>query len=434
MNPCTCVGVFLFMEIQEIYQILGSYTKNTIDSRKVSKGCVFYALKGGNFDGNQFAESALDAGADYVVVDNKNVVKNERYILVDDVLKCMQGLARIKRLDLYKTVIALTGSNGKTTTKELCRDVLAKKYKIHATEGNYNNHIGMPLTILQAPLDAEILLLEMGANHQGEINELCHISMPNYGLITNIGKAHLEGFGGIEGVKKGKSEMYRYIHETGGKIFFNTNDDTLASLLPKEIHLIPYSVLSDIKIIQSNPTLSFEFKSHSVHTQLYGDYNINNIASALAMGEYFGIELSDSLAAIKEYLPENNRSQLIRRGTTTIVLDAYNANPSSMNGAISNFSKITDNKIVVLGDMLELGDSTEAEHETIIKWVEHHSIKEAYFIGPNFYQFRDKYKFDFYLNVDDLKAKFKNMNLNDTYVLLKGSRGIAVERLLQVFE
>jgi len=422
------------MEIHKIYLILGSYTKYVIDSRKVSQGSVFFALKGDKSDGNTFATSALEAGADYVVVDNKEIVKDERYILVDDVLTCMQELAKIKRLDLYNTVIGLTGSNGKTTTKELCRDVLAKKFKVHATQGNYNNHIGLPLTILQAPLDAEILLLEMGANHQGEINDLCQIGSPNYGLITNIGKAHLEGFGGIEGVKKGKSEMYRFLNQSGGSIFINTDDDVLVSLLPEESHLIRYSVNKDLHKIESNPVLSLEYKSHTIQTNLYGEYNISNIGCALAIGQYFGVELSDCIKAIEEYLPENNRSQLITKGSTTIVLDAYNANPSSMSVAISNFSKSGGKKIIVLGDMLELGETTDFEHEAIINWVIKHSIEKAYFVGPIFFKLKNRFNFNFYLRIEDLMPIFKDLDIKDTTILLKGSRGMAVERLLEIFE
>jgi UDP-N-acetylmuramoyl-tripeptide--D-alanyl-D-alanine ligase len=288
------------------------------------------------------------------------------------------------------------------------------------------------LTILQAPLDIDILILEMGANHQGEIDTLCQIGQPNYGIITNIGKAHLEGFGGIEGVKKGKSELYKFLAEKKeGKIFINTDDSILLNLIPKSVSQIEYSILADFKHIVSKPTLNFEYKSIHIKTQLFGDYNIHNIACAISVGRYFDIDLLQCISAIEEYIPDNNRSQKIVKNNTTYILDAYNANPSSMEVSITNFSQIEGKKAVILGDMLELGDTTDLEHITILELIKKLKIQDAFLVGPNFYKHRELFNFYFFENVENFKPSFETLDLENTTVLLKGSRGIAIERLIQ---
>ncbi|MBK7700114.1 MAG: UDP-N-acetylmuramoyl-tripeptide--D-alanyl-D-alanine ligase [Saprospiraceae bacterium] len=353
------------MDIELLYTVWLEARAISTDSRKIVVGSIFFALRGGRFDGNTFASQALELGASYVVVDDESVVVSgdKRYIVVEDVLTSLQQLANKHRSTLSIPVLALTGSNGKTTTKELARNVLSKKFKTHATEGNLNNHIGVPLTILSTPDDAQFLIVEMGANHQGEIDLLCQIAAPNYGMITNIGKAHLEGFGGVEGIKKGKSEMYRYLTQHGGKIFINSDDNVLMSLLPEKVKTIQYEVQTLLNLIDAEPTLKLDYRNVQVTTQLYGTYNLPNIAFAICVGEYFGVEQAEIIEAISEYTPDNNRSQILKIDTNIIIKDAYNANPSSMVLSIESFSKILGPKVVVLGDMLELGEYAPSEHQ-----------------------------------------------------------------------
>jgi UDP-N-acetylmuramoyl-tripeptide--D-alanyl-D-alanine ligase len=432
-NPCSIAGVFLFMEIQEIYNLIGHITDVVIDSRKVSKDSVFFALKGENSDGNYFASSALSRGACFVVVDDSTVVQDERYLLVDDVLTCLQQLASMKRKIHFDKVLGLTGSNGKTTTKELCRHVLSTKFRVYATPGNYNNHIGLPLTIMQAPPDTDILILEMGANHQGEIDMLCRLGAPNMGIITNIGKAHLEGFGGLEGVKKGKSELYRFLAESQGVVFVNSEDDTLMNLLPENLQIIPYKTFSEFNIVSTDPELTLEYQSMRINTHLIGDYNIPNIACALAIGSFFEIHLKDSIEAIESYLPDNNRSQKIVKGTTTIIMDAYNANPTSMRAALKNFSHVDGRKIAVLGDMLELGVHSHEEHLHIINLVRDSDVSMAIWVGPNFMALAEDGFGHFFKDVEQAMSFLKKLDLSDTTLLLKGSRAIHVEKVMELF-
>lgn len=421
------------MDISEIYKIIGHRTDIVIDSRMASKGSVFFALKGEHVDGNDFADSALSRGADFVVVDDPKVVKDSRYILVKDVLTSLQELAAIKRRINFKTVLGLTGSNGKTTTKELCRDVLSVRFKVYATQGNYNNHIGLPLTILQAPLDTEILILEMGANHQGEIDMLCRLGEPNFGIITNIGMAHLEGFGGLEGVKKGKSEMYRFLAAGEGRVFVNSDDDVLMNLLPENLQSIPYKTFSEYLPVGSDSELVLEYRANRIQTHLIGEYNIPNVACAIAVGKYFGIGEKESIKVIERYVPSNNRSQKVVIGTTTIFLDAYNANPTSMRAAIKNFSKIDGKKISVLGDMLELGSHAYEEHQQILDLVKESDFEMALFVGPHFFTFKNDYSFYFVKNIDEAKSFINTLELAHTTVLLKGSRGLKMEKILKIF-
>ena len=420
------------MDIELLYTVWLEARAISTDSRKIVVGSIFFALRGDRFDGNTFATQALELGASYVVVDDESVVVagDRRYIFVEDVLTSLQQLANKHRSTLSIPVLALTGSNGKTTTKELARNVLSKKFKTHATEGNLNNHIGVPLTILSTPDDAQFLIVEMGANHQGEIDLLCQIAAPNYGMITNIGKAHLEGFGGVEGIKKGKSEMYRYLAQHGGKIFINSDDNVLMSLLPEKVKTIQYEVQTLLNLIDAEPTLKLDYRNVQVTTQLYGNNNLPNIAFAICVGEYFGVEQAEIIEAISEYTPDNNRSQILKIDTNIIIKDAYNANPSSMVLSIESFSKILGSKVVVLGDMLELGEYAPSEHQKIIDLVNDKDFIDVIFIGHQFCSAGMGKRGNYFENTDLAKLYFHTKNYKNITILLKGSRGISVEKIL----
>jgi len=395
------------MAIEELYKIYIQHPTICTDSRKITKGCLFFALKGDNFDGNTFVKQALEQGAKYAISDDPIFSSNNHCIVVDDVLETLQLLANYHRKQYNIPVLALTGSNGKTTTKELCREVISKKFRTFATTGNLNNHIGVPLTILSTTKDVEFLIVEMGANHQEEIDDLCRVAEPSHVMITNIGKAHLEGFGGVEGIKKGKSEMYRYASAHHAQIFINTEDDVLMSLLPKESATIPYAAQKVVSIIKEEPFLTFKYKDQLIQSQLYGAYNLPNIAFAIVLGEFFNIATSDIIEALASYIPENNRSQMAKIGTNTIIKDAYNANPSSMRLSIQSFAKLnTTNKLLILGDMLELGDQAAVEHSEIIQLTRQLGLDKVLFIGPHFYSVKSNDHGLYFLNVETAKKTF----------------------------
>jgi UDP-N-acetylmuramoyl-tripeptide--D-alanyl-D-alanine ligase len=403
------------------------------DSRKIKNGDIYFALTGDNFDGNMYALQSLEKGAVLAVVDDKDIAsKDERCFLVDDVLKALQDLAREFRDIFDVPVIAITGSNGKTTTKELLASVISKKFTPLVTFGNLNNHIGVPLTLLNAKKNNDFFIIEMGANHQGEIDDLCCIAKPNFGLITNIGKAHLEGFGGLEGVKKGKSELYRYLDSSKGTVFLNMDDKVLGSLVTKLQNCIGYKIADQFTIITLEPFISFNWNGRHFDTKLFGEYNLPNIAAAINVGIYFNVSEDDIVEAISNYQPTNNRSELKRIGSNKIILDAYNSNPSSLRASLSSFFQVgqPSNKIIVLGDMLELGTSSNQEHEAILQWIDTFEIKRKVYIGSNFYEFKNRYKGEFYKTVEDAKLFFKLDNLQNKEIFLKGSRGIAVEKVL----
>ena len=430
-NPCIKCRGFLFMEISALYNIYLEHPVISTDSRKISRGCIFFALRGDNFDGNVYATSALQEGAAYAIVDNPEVVAGPAYILVHDVLQCLQELASFHRQHLHIPVLAITGSNGKTTTKELCRDVLRKKLETYATFGNLNNHIGVPLTILSVGSNVQFVIVEMGANHQGEIAQLCQIAKPDYVMITNIGKAHMEGFGGIEGIKKGKSEMYRYAEANGAQIFINSDDSVLKSLIPAASKIIPYSVNETVKVMAPEPSLQISYSNQIVITQMYGEYNVPNIGFAIALGRHFGIADDQIADALSQYTPESNRSQITKSGNNTVIKDAYNANPSSMQASLISFSKMAANvKIVVLGDMLELGEYANEEHKKIINLAKQLRFDHMIFIGPLFMEAGKQQKGHYFENVESAKIHFAKADYNDALILLKGSRGIAVEKIL----
>ncbi|MUP46601.1 UDP-N-acetylmuramoyl-tripeptide--D-alanyl-D-alanine ligase [Gramella sp. BOM4] len=408
------------------------------DSRKIKKDCIFFALKGENFNGNAFAAEALKTGARYAVVDEKEYAQdNERLILVDDVLESLQRLAIFHRNYLELPILAITGSNGKTTTKELLNAVLSRKFKTVATQGNLNNHIGVPLTLLSMDEETEFGIVEMGANHQKEIEFLCSIVNPDYGYITNFGKAHLEGFGGVEGVVKGKSELYKHLQATNKLIFLNI-DDEIQRKHHNYKHTFSFgaSRLADVKIsyIKGLSNAQLEFNDTTFSSQLTGSYNSTNIAAALCIGLYFKVPFNDIKEAIEQYSPKNNRSQLIQNGSNTIIMDAYNANPTSMHAALENFNNLKTNKqkIAILGDMFELGSAAPTEHQVIVNYIENSQIAETYLLGENFRKTDTSSDLIFkFKDIGALKTHLEESNFENCYFLIKGSRGMALERVLE---
>ena len=419
------------MYINQLYEI---YLKNPnvcTDTRKISDNCLFFALKGDRFNGNEYALKALELGASFAIVDDRTLKNDSRLIFVNDVLTTLQELARYHRLQLNIPVLGITGSNGKTTTKELSREVIKQKYKVKATIGNLNNHIGVPLTILDTSSDIEFLIVEMGANHQGEIDLLCKIALPDYVMITNIGKAHLEGFGGFEGVKLGKSEMYKFANNFDKKIFLNKDDSVLTSLIPSDSEIISYSGSQMLSIISEEPFLKLRYNDQEIATNLYGSYNLSNIAFAIKLGEYFSVDQDMIVKGIADYRPDNNRSQLEIINGNTVIKDAYNANPNSMKLSLESFAKVNaSSKLVVLGDMLELGEFSQTEHKEILTLVESLGIKEAIYVGENFYKEKEGFNGAFYKKIEDAREFFKIKGYQNYYILLKGSRGISVESIL----
>lgn len=425
------------MKIEEIYQCFLQCESISTDTRKIGSNSLFIALKGDNFDANTFAEEALNKGALFVIIDNKNYFTDQdKMILVSDSLKTLQELANYHRNQLGLPIIALTGSNGKTTTKELINCVLSKKYNTKATVGNLNNHIGVPLTLLSFREDTDIGIVEMGANHQKEIELLCNIAEPDFGYITNFGKAHLDGFGGFEGVVKGKSELYSYLEKNHKTVFVNI-DDPIQLEKTKAITKYTFSTTekSDVKInsVNANPLVKIGFSDFVIESNLIGIYNANNINAAIAIGKYFNIDDIDIKNAIETYTPTNNRSQLIEKGSNHIILDAYNANPSSMSAALTNFIQLDAKaKIAILGDMFELGTESIEEHKKLIESLKKQPSIEVFFIGKDFYSNKtNESHFNFFESYDDFMKHYQKKPHNST-ILIKGSRGMALERTLDL--
>ena len=420
------------MKIQKLHALFLTCHTVCTDTRKLSPDALFFALKGDNFNGNMYAKQALKNGAKYAVIDDEHY-NTKGAILVDNVLETLQKLATYHRQYLQLPIIALTGSNGKTTTKELINAVLSKTYKTTATVGNLNNHIGVPLTLLAMTDETEIGIVEMGANHQKEIAFLCDITQPDYGLITNFGKAHLEGFGGVEGVIKGKSEMYTHLANYKKIAFINANDTIQ---LEKTTHISRFTFGQahadiNIKFIDANPFVKLQYKNLSIESQLIGDYNFTNIAIAITIGYYFKVPDQDIKAAIETYIPSNNRSQIIKRGTNKIILDAYNANPTSMKAALLNFSKQNGLKLAVLGDMFELGKDAEEEHQNIVELATTLNINTVILVGKHFSKtLIHSKKVKSYKLFSNFIKNFNFSEIMHTHILIKGSRGIALERVL----
>lgn len=431
------------MTIADLYRLYLASTGITTDTRSIQSGSIFFALKGDKFNANLFAKEALSKGAAYAVIDELQSEAdrgNPHLILVEDALKTLQDLSGYHRGKLECPVLAITGSNGKTTTKELIAAVLATKYRTVATKGNLNNHIGVPLTLLSTPMDTEFLIVEMGANHQKEIAGYCVYADPDYGLITNVGKAHLEGFGGEEGVLKGKTELYAHIGRKGGKLFVTSGSSKLrerAQLLASADRLIYYGQNSGDycsgKPLQAGEFLAVELSNGMhIHTQLVGQYNFDNVMAAVCIGKYFGVSLPDIKRAIESYIPSNNRSQKVTAGTNMILLDAYNANPSSMAEALRNFAALeAANKITILGEMMELGEYSEIEHLKIIDMVRDMELAQRIFVGDGFHMLKGAKGVLYFENTDLLKEWYQSQHFEHTTQLIKGSRKNGLERILQ---
>jgi UDP-N-acetylmuramoyl-tripeptide--D-alanyl-D-alanine ligase len=418
------------MKIKDIYEIFKSHNVVSTDTRTIEKGCIFFALKGDNFNGNKFAKDAIKNGASYAIIDEIEFKEADNYILVEDVLQTLQELANYHRNQFDIPFIGITGTNGKTTTKEFVNAVLSKKFRTTYTKGNLNNHIGVAITLLSIPNNCEIAIIEMGANHIGDIEFLCNITEPNFGLITNIGTAHIEGFGSLENIKKTKSELYRYVQSIEGHIFINNEDNTLIDLA-KGLNKISYGDSnSDCigKLISSTPSVKLEWEDQLITSNLYGSYNYNNILAAICIGQYFKVPAESIKIAIEEYLPTNNRSQIIKANSNTIFLDAYNANPTSMNAAIDTFNENeSKNKLMILGDMLELGNISKEEHQRIVNKTQELKIN-AIFVGNEFNSINNKYNYSYVENVDKVIDWLKHSGLTNHQILIKGSRGIKLEQ------
>ncbi|XOD66946.1 MAG: UDP-N-acetylmuramoyl-tripeptide--D-alanyl-D-alanine ligase [Flavobacteriales bacterium Tduv] len=426
------------MGIEELYRLyLVSRTVST-DSRNISEGCLFFALKGKNFDGKLFAHEALSKGALAAVVDDKayhDPMQNLFYM--EDSLAALQALATYHRKQFSVPLIPVTGSNGKTTTKELIVAVLSKKFKVHATKGNLNNHIGVPLTLLSMPSDAQILVVEMGANHQKEIEFLCSIAKPDYGYITNFGQAHIEGFGSLERVVRGKSELYQYLRFHGKKAFVNM-DDPVQVKNSQGISRYGFSQGSDtdvsIRKMGDSSTLLLTFKDVEIHPRLIGAYNFTNIAAAIAIGNYFGVSVERIKIAVESYVPDNNRSQLLQKGPLQIILDAYNANPDSMREALLNLARFKGVKTAILGDMAELGSIEDEAHENTVFLARTSLIDRLLLVGDQFHRVSvsDEILTKF-RNKTELIAFLKEHPIKEGTLLIKGSRKMALEHILEVF-
>lgn len=425
------------MKIEEIYKIYQQFPHVQTDSRSLQKGEIFFALKGPNFNGNDFTKKALELGAAYVVVDEPVDVENERVIKVDDVLQTLQQLAKYHREQFDIPFIAITGSNGKTTTKELIHEVLSTTYKTYTTKGNLNNHIGIPLTILKIKPDAEMAVIEMGANHLNEIAGYCVYAQPLYGLITNIGKAHLEGFGGVENVKKGKGELFDYLKTHDGTAFVNTDDAAVFDLGKQVKKAVYYGSNSDNikgKIIKNDPFIEVEIEGEpalQIQTNLVGAYNLPNILAAVCIGKNFAVNEQKIKKAIENYQPSNSRSQLIKKDSNTIILDAYNANPGSMKAAIENFASMKgEKKILLLGSMMEMGSDSQKEHADVISLINKYSWDAVVLVGKNFNEIKNDY-----INLEDSTEAanwLKTKSPKNSLILVKGSRSMQMEKALSL--
>ena len=456
------------MTIEELYSEYLKTRTVTTDSRQISEGCIFFGLRGDNFDGNQFAPQALESGAALCIIDNANHKVDDRCIVVKNSLQTLQELARYHRSQMTIPVIGIPGTNGKTTTTELINAVLSKKYHVHCTQGNLNNHIGVPLTLLSTPADTEILIVEMGANHPGEIDYLCNIANPEFGLITNVGKAHLEGFGSFKGVIRTKTELYKHLAAMAGVIFVNADDGILMeraekmaqlaqspSVLPGVVPSIPSVTPTDYgtdfiprgvnlpmasvvtygssetaeykgSYISSDPYMKFYFEEgdtvYSVQSQLIGDYNYTNAMAAVCVGHYFGVELYDIKTAIEQYQPSNNRSQCRKTERNTLILDCYNANPSSMQVAVDNFAAMkANNKMVILGAMKELGNESRSEHSNLYDRIESAGFDRIILIGDEFRFAEGKHLVEWYATTEEAAKQLTDNTVSNATILIKGS-------------
>jgi UDP-N-acetylmuramoyl-tripeptide--D-alanyl-D-alanine ligase len=423
------------MNTESLYSIYKQYPSVQTDTRKLKTGDLYFALKGPNFNGNTFAQQALDAGAAYAIIDEADYLIGDRTILVDDVLEALQQLAKHHRQQLNIPFIAITGSNGKTTTKELIHAVLSTTYTTYTTEGNLNNHIGVPLTILKIKSDAQMAVIEMGANHLQEIASYCRVALPTHGLITNCGKAHLEGFGSEEGVRKGKGELFDFLRANAGTAFVMWDYPYLQEMSQGIPTIYKYGTQEGNvagKAVASDPFLEVVFTNGlagTIATQLVGSYNLPNVLAAVALGKYFSVADNKIKAAIEAYAPTNSRSQLIKKGSNQIIVDAYNANPSSMKLAIENFAKAKEgNKILVLGAMAELGTDSLKEHQQIIAEIEKYPWKQVILVGGDF--LKTKHNFQNFTTAEEAGQWLQNQQVNNAYLLVKGSRSTGMEKAI----
>lgn len=428
------------MEISKLYEIYKQYPEISTDTRNSPKDSIFFALKGANFNGNEYAERAIDSGCSYAIVDEAKYATRPNIILVDDSLKTLQELAHYHRKKIIKKpVIAITGTNGKTTTKELIYSVLSQEYNVVATQGNLNNHIGVPLTLLRIKKEHEIAIVEMGASHVGEIKFLAEMALPNYGLITNLGHAHIEGFGSFANVVKAKGELYEFIRSTtDGKIFVDY-DNTLLREIGEGITSIYYGLQDDLfvsgRVSSIKPFLELEWdfgnKAHPIKTNMIGEYNLSNALAAITIGKYLGVKASLICKALEEYVPTNNRSQLKETEKNMLIIDAYNANPTSMHAALENFDHMEVNrKVLILGDMRELGPDTDMEHQKVADYIRLHNFDKVMFVGDNFSRVSTSYPR--FKTLDNLKEYLEQNPIKNSYVLLKGSRGVQLEKCIDM--
>lgn len=436
-QACVTCQKNIVVTIESLYQLFLQHPSIQTDTRKLKSGDLFFALKGPNFNGNLFALQALEKGAAYAITDEPVNSTDNRIINTDDVLSTLQALAKHHREQLNIPFIAISGSNGKTTSKELVHAVLSKHFITYTTEGNLNNHIGVPLTILKIKADAQMAVIEMGANHQKEIESYCKYTLPNYGIITNCGKAHLEGFGGEEGVKKGKGELYDFIRAHKGAIFAYDDYDYLHTMSQDIANIVWYGTKKGTitgTVLQSEPFLNVAITKGAafdvLETKLVGDYNLPNILCAVATGKYFGVPDAQIKEAIEAYTPSNSRSQLIEIDTNKIILDAYNANPTSMHAAIENFARLAaDNKVLMLGGMMELGEESIQEHEQIVALINQFQWKAVVLVGGDFKAVAHNYHF--FNDAVAAKDWFIQQHFEHSYILVKGSRSMQMEKVLQ---
>lgn len=427
------------MDITQLYNLFQQYPLVTTDSRNCPEGSLFFALKGDRFDGNQFVSQALENGASFAVADNPNLPKNDRIILVEDALKALQELANYHRKQMPAKVIGITGTNGKTTTKELISNALSAQYATLFTQGNLNNHIGVPLTLLRLQSKHQFAVIEMGANHPGEIKDLCHIAEPDFGIITNVGKAHLEGFGSFEGVIRTKAELYDFIREKNGIIFGNADSVTLSRFYPA-LNMVLYGTkpgsFIEGKLISAQPTLHLEWKENNekfdLKTQLAGAYNLENVLAAICIASYLGVESRKINQAIQQYIPQNNRSQILETSRNRLIVDSYNANPSSMEAALENFADYdAPRKMVILGEMKELGVYSDEEHQHLINLVNSFSFENVFLVGQNFLKFKNsEASFRIFESTIQLIEFLKNNPPKGFTILIKGSRGNKLEEII----
>ena len=431
------------MTVEEIYSKFQKCTGVTTDSRKCGPGLMFFALKGERFDGNEFVRGALEQGCPYAVMDNAGLydAQDSRMILVDNVLSTLQQVAALHRRTLGTPVIGITGTNGKTTTKELTNAVMSTTYNVLCTQGNLNNSIGVPLTVLGLKPEHEYAIVEMGASHPGDIKELVEVSQPDFGLITNVGKAHLLGFGSFEGVKRTKGELYDWLREHDGTAFVNRDNEHLQQMC-KGLPLIEYGkpghdgLLVEGEVLECNPFVKFRWRSgkgewHTVQTSLIGAYNVDNALAAITIGLKFGVKEQDASEAVADYKPQNNRSQLTETGRNSLVVDAYNANPTSMAAALENFSMIkAQDKMLILGDMRELGEASDAEHRKIVEEIVKYGFTQVWLVGSEFAKAADGSGFRLFADVDEVNKALESEKIAGKTILIKGSNSIGLTKTI----